>query len=106
MLDGTTSLGFRVWRSQAATMAAEHAHADIEVNYLEHGEMRYFLGGTWRTYRAGQVVAFWAAQPHHLADCTPGTHGVWLTVPLGWFLGQPAARSSSRSAVVMLNPLV
>ena len=103
MLDGTTSLGFRVWRSQAGAMATEHAHADIEVNYLENGEMRYFLGGTWRTYRAGQVVAFWAAQPHHLADCTPGTHGVWLTVPLGWFLGQPAARSLV--AALLTGPL-
>jgi len=74
-------------------MPHQHAHADIEVNYLQSGEMRYFLGGAWRTYRAGQVVAFWAAQPHHIDACQPGTSGVWLTVPLGWFLGQPAARS-------------
>lgn len=93
MTDDTQSLGFRVWRSQPTAMKQQHAHADIEVNYLQFGEMRYFLGGAWRTYRAGQVVAFWASQPHHLAECAPGTHGVWLTVPLGWFLGQSAARS-------------
>lgn len=84
-------------------MKHQHAHADIEVNYLQSGEMRYFLGGAWRTYRAGQVVAFWASQPHHLAECAPGTHGVWLTVPLGWFLGQTAARSLV--AALLTGPL-
>lgn len=87
------SLGFRVWRQVARAMDHGHAHADIEVNYLETGRIRYFLAGAWREWRAGQLVAFWAALPHTLVEVDPGTRGIWLTVPMGWFLGQEASRS-------------
>lgn len=87
------SLGFRVWRQVARAMDHDHAHADIEVNYLETGRIRYFLAGAWREWRAGQLVAFWAALPHILVEVDPGTRGIWLTVPMGWFLGQDASRS-------------
>ena len=93
MVDASRSLGFRVWRATPNPMPDDHTHADIEVNLLLEGEIRYLLGGRWRTYRAGELVAFWAAQPHHLQSCSPGAHGIWLTVPLGWFLGQDSARS-------------
>lgn len=92
MIDAQSSLGFRIWRAQPSPMASDHAHADIEVNFIQSGEIRYLMGGAWRTYCAGQVVAFWAALPHHLVSASPGACGVWLTVPLSWFLGQPAAR--------------
>ena len=74
-------------------MRDDHTHGDIEINFIEQGELSYLIGGAWRTYRAGDLVAFWAAQPHHLSHCAVGTKGIWLTVPLGWFLGQPAALS-------------
>ncbi len=104
MADEWTSLGFRVWRSTPGPMAADHAHADIEVNLLLHGEIRYLMSGAWRTFKAGQVVAFWAALPHHLVAASPGAHGIWLTVPLGWFLGQPSARELV--AALLTRPLV
>ena len=104
MIDNHSSLGFRVWRSQPGPMPADHAHADIEINYLQKGEIRYLMGGAWRTITAGQVVVFWAALPHHLVSASPGAHGVWLTVPLGWFLGQAAARELI--AALLTQPLV
>ena len=97
------SLGFRVWRQAARVMDHGHAHADIEVNYLETGRIRYFLGGAWREWRAGQLVAFWAALPHTLVEVDPDTRGVWLTVPLGWFLGQEASRTLV--AALLAGPL-
>ena len=104
MSDAATSLGFRVWRATPGPMAADHAHADIEVNLLLHGEIRYLMSGAWRTFHAGQVVAFWAALPHHLVSASPGAHGIWLTVPLSWFLGQTSARELV--AALLTRPLV
>lgn len=84
-------------------MRQEHAHGDIEINYLISGRMCYLLGGEWRTYGAGDLVAFWAAQPHHLCVVEPDTRGIWLTVPLGWFLGEEAARPLV--AALLIRPL-
>jgi AraC family transcriptional regulator, melibiose operon regulatory protein len=88
MTEHWTSLGFRVWRAEPAAMTEGHAHADIEINLVLEGGIRYQIAGQKWTVDPGQVIAFWGALPHRLDRCTRGTHGIWLTVPLGWFLGQ------------------
>ncbi len=68
-------------------MSADHAHADIELNYLFSGSLRYFLGGRFLAVPPGRLVAFWAAIPHQSVQSPPGTEVAWVCVPLGRFLG-------------------
>lgn len=86
------SIGFRVWQAQPGAMDGFHAHADIEVNHVLAGGMRYFLAGAFHDVAAGDLVAFWGGLPHRLVSVQPGTRGIWMTVPLGWFLADAACR--------------
>lgn len=81
-------------------MASSHGHTDVEVNLLLRGSMRYQLPSGWHTVEAGTLMAFWAALPHRLAEVDGAPTCVWMTVPLGWFLGQA---SSARFATALLQ---
>lgn len=81
-------LGFRVWRMRPAqAMAAPHTHPDIEINFLFAGaSVRYLHGGTTHTLTGERLAVLWGGVPHQaLAPGITG-EGVWLTVPLAWFL--------------------
>ncbi len=63
-----------------------HTHADIEINYLTKGRLRYFHGGRFYEIRAGCLAVFWAGIPHHLAGPSSEFEGIWITFPVTWFL--------------------
>ena len=80
-------LGFRVWRmDDAGMMAAPHTHPDIEVNFLFDGGFSYLHGGTITPVEAGRFTVLWGGVPHQTV--TPGIvgRGIWITLPLAWFL--------------------
>ena len=80
-------MGFRVWQQLAAgMMSAPHTHPDIEVNYLFNGSFSYLHGGSIIPVEAGRFTALWGGIPHQTV--TPGivSDGIWITLPLAWFL--------------------
>ena len=80
-------LGFHVWRmDDAGMMAAPHTHPDIEVNFLFDGGFSYLHGGTITPVEAGRFTVLWGGVPHQTV--TPGIvgRGIWITLPLAWFL--------------------
>lgn len=80
-------LGFRVWRrTPHGSMPAAHAHPDLELNFLFSGAVTYLHGGSTHRVEAGRLVAFWGGVPHQtLAPGITG-EGIWITLPLAWFL--------------------
>jgi len=80
------SLDFRVWRTSPHAMARAHAHPDIEVNYLQEGSLRYFMGGRFHEICEGEVAIFWAGMPHQTLTKSKDVEGIWMTLPLVWLL--------------------
>lgn len=81
------ALGFRVWRMSAVgVMAAPHTHPDIEVNFLFSGSFSYLHGGSVVTIEAGRFTVLWGGVPHQTVPPGIMNEGIWITVPLGWFL--------------------
>ncbi len=80
------SMGLRVWRVAPAGMPVAHVHSDLELNLLTAGSMRYFMVGRMHRVTAGRLVAFWASMPHQLTEVEAGARGLWMTLPLAWFL--------------------
>lgn len=82
------TLGFRVWRVHGAgRMALPHTHPDVEINFLfDDGAVTYFHSGTVATIPANRFAVLWAGVPHQTVP--PGIigEGVWITLPLPWFL--------------------
>lgn len=80
-------LGFRVWHQSApGMMSRPHTHPDIEVNFLFRGGFSYLHGGSIIPVEAGRFTALWGGMPHQTA--APGIvgDGIWITLPLAWFL--------------------
>ena len=80
-------LGFRVWRLRnAGVMSAPHTHPDIEVNFLFEGGFSYLHGGAITAVEAGRFTVLWGGVPHQTV--APGIvgPGIWITLPLAWFL--------------------
>jgi AraC family transcriptional regulator, melibiose operon regulatory protein len=76
----------RVWRGAVLQMRTPHQHNEIEINHLDHGQMKYWFGGRALTVSSGESVMFWGALPHLLIEATPDTHCTWVTLPLETFL--------------------
>jgi AraC-like DNA-binding protein len=80
-------LGFRVWRLRnAGVMSAPHTHPDIEVNFLFAGGFSYLHGGAITPVEADRFTVLWGGVPHQTV--APGIvgPGIWITLPLAWFL--------------------
>ncbi|MEO6875670.1 MAG: helix-turn-helix domain-containing protein [Opitutaceae bacterium] len=80
-------LGFRVWRqNNSGHMAVPHTHPDIEVNFLFEGGFSYLHGGAITPVEAGRFTVLWGGVPHQTV--APGIvgQGIWITLPLAWFL--------------------
>jgi AraC-like DNA-binding protein len=70
----------------AGHMAAPHTHPDIEVNFLEAGGFSYLHGGAIVPVEPGRFTVLWGGVPHQtVAPGIVGT-GIWITLPLAWFL--------------------
>jgi AraC-like DNA-binding protein len=81
------ALGFRVWRMSAVgVMAVPHTHPDIEVNFLFSGSFSYLHGGSVVTIEAGRFTVLWGGVPHQTVPPGIVDEGIWITLPLGWFL--------------------
>ncbi len=68
-------------------MAQPHSHSDIEINFLlPGGHVRYMHGGTIYTIQPERLAILWGGIPHQtLAPGVTG-EGIWITLPLAWFL--------------------
>ena len=84
-----SAFGFKVWRYERTTRLtmSAHVHADIEINYLRAGWIRYFHGGRFYEIPKGCLGVFWAGIPHQLTAHSPRFEGVWITFPVHWLLG-------------------
>lgn len=81
------ALGFRVWQMMpVGVMAVPHTHPDIEVNYLFTGGFSYLHGGTVVPIEAERFTVMWGGVPHQTLAPGIQDEGIWLTLPLGWFL--------------------
>jgi AraC-like DNA-binding protein len=81
------ALGFRVWRmTPVGVMAVPHTHPDIEVNFLFRGSFAYLHGGTVVPIEAGRFTVMWGGVPHQTLAPGIRDEGIWITLPLGWFL--------------------
>lgn len=82
----TLSLGFNGGQGVQRPMAAADQHNEIELNFVEQGEMQFRRGAELTTLRAGTLIIYWAAVPHQVLTVKPGTRISWFVVPLSWFL--------------------
>ena len=81
------ALGFRVWRREKrGTMTAAHTHPDIEFNYPSHAELPSLHGGTTHVVKPGRLAVFWGGVPHQTLAPNSQAAGIWITLPLAWFL--------------------
>ena len=67
-------------------MEAPHTHPDIEVNFLFDGEFSYLHGGAVTPVKARRFTVLWGGVPHQTLGPGIVSHGIWITVPLAWFL--------------------
>ncbi len=68
-------------------MDLPHTHSDIEINFLSPGSnLNYLQGGRRHPFTGESVVVLWGGIPHQ--NIAPGHHGfgLWITLPLAWFL--------------------
>ena len=82
------AMGFRVWRTQPSQMMEmPHTHPDIEINFLfRGGRLRYLHGGDVHVLESERLAVLWGGVPHQ--TLAPGImgNGLWITLPLTWFL--------------------
>lgn len=82
-----SALGFRVWRRErTGRMTAAHTHPDIEFNYLSDAELPALHGGTTHVIKPGRLAVFWGGVPHQTLAPNAQAAGIWMTLPLAWFL--------------------
>jgi AraC-like DNA-binding protein len=81
-------LGFRVWRVRGpGLMPSAHTHPDIELNFLFRPDrLRYLQGGKAHSFAGEKVLLFWGGIPHQTLAPSAVKAGVWITLPLAWFL--------------------
>lgn len=80
-------LGFRVWAQRSTGMMRHpHTHPDIEVNYLFNGGFAYLHGGAIVPIEAGRFTVLWGGIPHQTVAPGIVSDGIWITLPLAWFL--------------------
>jgi len=81
------AIGFRIWRMHRVNaMEVAHTHPDIEVNFLFAGAFSYLCGGATTRVEAGRLAVLWGGVPHQLLPPGVPGEGIWLTLPLAWFL--------------------
>lgn len=73
-------------RNRNLRMSAAHTHPNIELNYLQRGQLTYLHGGIQRTVESGRLSLFWAGVPHQSLAADDTGDGIWVQLPLAWFL--------------------
>ena len=67
-------------------MGAAHTHPDVEINFLREGEVTYLHGGAVCHVVGPALAVFWGGVPHQTLPPGLRGHGIWITLPLDWFL--------------------
>jgi hypothetical protein len=67
---------------QPGIMRTAHWHAQIEVNYVVRGEMRYKMYGHSVTLKTGDICLFWGGLPHQVVDTTENAFFYAFHLPL------------------------
>lgn len=83
----TVTFGFKCVRGFQKPMAAADQHNEIEVNFVEQGEMLFRRGAETVKLERGTVAIYWAAVPHQVVAVEPRTKICCFILPLAWFLG-------------------
>lgn len=66
-------------------MLMPHWHAQVEVNYVISGSVRYRMGDMHFHVNAGQMCLFWGGQPHQLDESSDDSFYAGAHVPLFHF---------------------
>jgi len=59
-----------------------HEHPEVEVNFVQSGELTYLHNGTRHTIVGGNTACFWGSTPHSVVHVAPYTKMAWITIPL------------------------
>lgn len=62
-----------------------HRHNEIELVYVERGDMDIVIGAREDYFETGDFAVFWGAMPHKIFRAKDAVE-YWLTLPLAWFL--------------------
>ena len=81
-----SQFGLMSRRVRPQSEMGSHRHHDIELNYVERGQIVYLFNGQQIKLEQGQFVIFWAAMPHQLIKIETNALLHWLTLPLEIFL--------------------
>lgn len=73
-----------------------HVHGHLELNFLFSGGTRYRIAGQPAAVPARRWALFWAALPHTLERCEPGTDALAVAVPVGTVLLWPGVEALQR----------
>jgi len=61
-------------------------HTEVELNYLERGQLTYLFWGERTTVKCGRPALFWATTPHQIVEYEDITSYTVVTLPLPWLL--------------------
>jgi AraC-like DNA-binding protein len=67
-------------------MPNAHTHSEIELNYVETGDLVYLLGGQVLKVPRRNLCVFWGTRPHVILEYTAKTSFYSIHIPLTWFL--------------------
>ncbi len=81
------TIGFtgRVTRLERAN--PQHVHAEIELNLLLSGRMRYLFAGRVFALDPAEIAVFWAGLPHTIVTVDEPGELLWITVPIATVMG-------------------
>jgi len=90
----TESYGFSYSSGCQVPVKRLHRHDEIELSLAEHGNVWALIGSTKAVCSPGQLLVFWATQPHGPIHVDPGACAHSVHVPLPFLLNNreiPAA---------------
>lgn len=67
-------------------MTSPHRHGNVELGFVEQGEMDLLVGTEKHRLRSPKAVLFWAAKPHQVLWASSGASGFAVDIPLPWVL--------------------
>jgi len=66
-------------------MNEPHWHAQIEINFILRGDVRYRMRGYEATLRQGELAVFWGGLPHQMTDTSDDSEFIAIHLPLVHF---------------------
>ena len=84
--DKTDQSRFHVWTNRTTLMSRPHRHTEVELNFVEKGNVTYQIGGRQSVVPKGRLAVFWAAMPHQVIRIKAPAITHLAAVPLAWLL--------------------